>query len=341
MPPAHIAIKEKNDDKLRAMIYGKDKTKKTWWALRCLEAGYNVVLLDGDDGRAIYRQGNFTEEQLSRLFMLDLVDTLANPVFSKFIARLVKGTPFIWNETIKRIEAASFKPDNSYYLINPALLGRNTVLVADSWTALATSVMVQYSEENKIDLSEAAKQEWEGYGWQGRFLSWILSKLHGLNCHLIVIGHEVTQEKRSSDGKTVLWSRVQPISSSNNHASTLGKHFSEFLHFSRGSETIFYIDARGASDRDGGSRTSEAKKFRWEELPPSILLERIDGVREPSPQTAFQWFESGVALQQFLDSNKNAATQKAVSTEGTPAPVIEATTVPKVSATSFAFGAKK
>ena len=84
---------------LRLLLYGPEKAKKTWLACAAAEAGFNVILLDADDGAHILKQ--LTPEGRKRIFHLNIVDKIERPVAAEFLARFMSGKKFIWNETDK------------------------------------------------------------------------------------------------------------------------------------------------------------------------------------------------------------------------------------------------
>jgi len=258
----------------RILIYGKGKTKKTWWTCDAVRAGYNVILLDGDDGSHIVRQMGLSQPELERLEVLDVVNAPGNPAFARFMAMLSRTeTPFTWQVEEKRRYIGAPKPGMSYVDIDVRKLPSDAVLVFDSWTALAASTSLQYALENKIDLADAEKTDWDGFGFSGRFLDHILNFIHTIPCHVVVIAHATVYEKRAKDQKTILSQTIQPISSTGPHGAKLIKHFSDVLYFQQLSGTAFYIDSQGSSDREGGSRLVAPKNYKFDELTLASILQ--------------------------------------------------------------------
>lgn len=274
--------KNEKDNLVRALIYGVPKTKKTWWASNAAEAGYNVILIDGDDGSHIIN--NLSEEALQRLFVVDVTPNFQTPIMAEFITRLCKGEEIVWDEQAKKVVHARSQAniEHSHFILNGRELDRNTVLVIDSWKALAFAVGWRFAIEQNIDLSDASKIEWEGYRYQGMLLTWYLEQLHSFNCHIIVIGHTDYYEKRKADGKTIDWVRTQIKSSSGPHATQVGSHFSDILYFTKvgAGAKSFKINTEGTNDREGGSRNIEPGIFLWEDLQFSHLIQAAHG---PAP----------------------------------------------------------
>jgi hypothetical protein len=274
MPPADIAAKSPHE-RLRVLAYGKAKTKKTWWAAQAAEAGFNVILIDGDDGAHIVR--NIRADAQARIQIVNVVDTLDRPVFCDFMARMLAqraNNEVIWNEVTRAAQLPTTKanPEHSYYVIDVRKFTANDVLVIDSWSALVDSLMMRFAVEQKIDLADAKKTEWEGYGFSGRLATFFLAQLHALPCHVVVISHESVYEKKKNVDKgngrieqIVEYTRTQPVSTSNPHAMQLAKHFSDVLHFTQVNELTYKINAGGEQYRDGGSRNVPPRKYNWPE----------------------------------------------------------------------------
>ena len=58
-----------NDNLARLLIYGPAKTRKTWFATKAAELGFNVILIDTDYGFHVTQ--NLTPEARRRIYHLD------------------------------------------------------------------------------------------------------------------------------------------------------------------------------------------------------------------------------------------------------------------------------
>lgn len=300
MPPADQI---KSDDRLlRVLAYGLPKSRKTAWALRCAEFGFNVVYLEGDD------QGGLAISQIpkqfhSRVQIIPLAMTAESIVFARFVTRLLKaGSAFTWDEKDRKVEPFFAKPDRAYFRVNASLFTPNDVLVLDGWKALAESSLFEFAEDRDLDLSDpdATKSERgsdkkrDGYGFMSNFLNYILARLHILPCHLIVIGHATTYEKRDKmDQSKILSQRVQPISSSGPHAEKLASEFTDVLFFERVSPDVVRIDTGGDKDRDGGSRLFKPARYNWEDFGPDKFFEKLAWKPNGAPCEAVKWYPPG------------------------------------------------
>lgn len=281
----------------RILAYGTPKTRKTWWAGTAAEAGFNVVLFDCDDGYHILR--NLSPEARKRVKVIRGVDRQDGPVAAVVMTYLMKGEPFYFEEATQRCVTLplSLKADSEGNLQGDVLkietrkFDTNTVLIIDSWTALAFSVMFRFCQENNIDLSDAEKFEWDGYRWAGMLLSWYLARLNSLNCHVVVIGHVDNFEKKTGkgDNQKVVFSRIQPKSVSGPHGMQLAKNFSDVLYFESAGK-MTYIDTNSDSSRDGGARHINPGRYPFSDFKFSNFCQQA-GLHMPSGDTDWNGFE--------------------------------------------------
>ncbi len=303
MPPLDHQLKENKPFLLRELLYGPPKTKKTWWACKAAEAGFNVILLDCDDGAHILSQ--IAPEARHRIANINIVDTLTDPVACKFTTLALAGRIFLWDEQDKDrvIMPANRNMEHSFYYINANKLTRNDILVVDSWTKLVKSLAWRWYKENGIDITsgeQAKSTNWDGYRWSGEMASWMVRQLKALPCHVMVIGHKSVYEKYKNEvinGKkvsSVEWQRTQIVSTSGPHGMTIASDFSDILQFYLVG-SIFKIDTTPYADADGGSRLIPPKVWRWEELQFVDICNMV-GIPVPDnapPQEFAKWYDIG------------------------------------------------
>lgn len=254
-------------EKLRVLVYGPAKSRKTTWALSAAEAGFNVLLFDMERGGGIARI--LSPEARSRIYVLDVADNIDNAFGAKFVASLFTSKKLYLNEGTRQLIV---NPRDSFTELDIRSFGSDTVLVLDSYTALVYSSLKEYASENNIDLSEASKTEWDGYGWQGRFLSWFIKNWTSIqNCHTIMIGHATNYEKYKKDPTNprkqgpLEWTRRQPISSSNPHGMQIAREFTDVLYMYVDNRQT-KIDTRGGQYEDAGSRAVKPDLYNWADL---------------------------------------------------------------------------
>lgn len=284
---------EKQERFARLFLYGQEKSKKTWWAALAAATGFNVTFLDTDDGALIMR--NVPKAIAARVGVINLTQTRDKIVSTKFLAQFLRpGNSFVWDLDAKCTVLGLRDPNHAHLVVDANKLTENDVIVLDSYSALVTDTKHEYAKEHKIDLADAERTDWDGYGYEGTFLSWIIKRLKTLPCHVIVIGHETVYEKRSKDQKTILSQTMQPISSSGPHAKTLGKDFTDILYFQRLSDAAFYINTGGDKDRIGGGRLMPPANYKWEDLLPAQFLEATGSKGDPTKKSeAFVYYPPG------------------------------------------------
>lgn len=300
MPPAKETALVR--ELLCTLIYGPSKARKSTWAILGALGGFNVTYLDGDKSAHLFsaQPPIIPMEIRDRIMHVRLHDDLGRAVFAPFMAQFFRrDNVFTWDEQdrIQRSSRMSIRPDHSHLKIDPNKFTENDILIIDSWTKLAESCGWSYAEEKDIDIADAAKTDWDGYGFQGRFLDFVMKSMHSMKCHVIVIAHSTVYEKwdrRDKKNPKLEWQKTIAISSSGPHGMKLPKNFSDVLYFDRLSELSTIINAGGTQDRDGGSRILPPQKFKWEDMPLARLLDIAGFKGNPAqPCEAVKWFPPG------------------------------------------------
>lgn len=262
-------------------IYGSGGTRKTTWACSVAEAGYNVLLINGDAPPSVLKQ--LSAKARERIYVLDVHDRGDRAVFAKFMAAFCNaknpGRCFFDEET-GRVGPSPFGGATD---VNVTEWGQESVIVVDHYSLLTSSCAFQYASDNHIDVTLAEKDEWPGYGWQGRFLTVILEQLRKLPCHIVVIGHETMYEKYEGTGRErrLVFQRTQPRSSSNPHGMAIADKFQEVYIFNKvGTRNM--IDMDGNDYKDAQSKVYEPKRYEMEKLPLSAVLSKIGAPKPPA-----------------------------------------------------------
>lgn len=285
----------------RTLAYGRDKSKKTWWACRAAEAGFNVVLIDGDDGSSITRQ--LPLEARKKILIVDAVDKSEHAAFCMFMASFLKvGNKFLWDEQDKFSVPFGTKlnPVHSYIQFDPSLLTMDDVIILDSWTALADSTKQKFAKDTGFDLVQVQRDgdQYALPNFQARFLDFVLSRLHTLPCHVIVIGHEQIWEKYTGTGaaRKLVGTYTQPYSSTGPHAQKLGKHFENVLHFYKLSDAAFRISTVGDDSVSAGSRLIAPKRYEWDAITPGQMFEAVGSKASGAPCIGAKFIDKGELL---------------------------------------------
>lgn len=287
--PEATDIVDDNTNLLRILLYGPSKCRKTTWALKAVEAGFNLVFLRGEDNLQVIRQ--IPRNLLHKIKIIDIREPLGGASLCYFMTEFLSAKDFVWNETTKTkyISGIAAEADGNYVQVRPRLLGPNDILVLDTWTAYVQSMDRQFAGINHINLADAAKKDWEGYGWTGRLADWSISQLKALPCHVLVVAHQQTYEKKSSirDGKGgwlthTEWTRIQPVSTSSASSQRLAKDFTDVFLFYLVGEQV-KIETGPKQDRDGGSTNVPPGTHNWEKFQ-FLDLFTTSGIRKPDPE---------------------------------------------------------
>lgn len=322
----HLFSEESNKVLARLMLYGRPKMKKTWWAGKAAEDGFNVILLDGDNGFQILR--NINETGKTRLSRVACHDRIGDPVFAPYIIRLLKQKKMFWDETERKpiISMSAIREDHDYSYLDLNKLTSRDVLVLDSFTRLCTSINMRYAVENNIDMSDAEKWEWEGYAYGGMLVDWILNSLSAIPCHVIVIGHSTVYEKYEGRGRdrTLVSSTTVMKSTSGPKSMTVPTDFSDILFFEKQGNN-FRINTRSEPDRIGGCRGIEPNIYEWDKLQFRDIAKQY-GIPIPDPNReydcdAFQYFPAGTTIPEGLVGGKPQPKQPIGNQEAAPAKI--------------------
>ena len=282
----------------RILEYGPEKSKKTWWIGRAAELGFNVIHLCGDrQGWHIFNQ--LSESAQKKITIIDASDGFNDPHFASFFGWFLKGKPFWFNISSHKCSPMPRNNEEAYYKIDVNKLTNNDIIVLDSWTALARSVMMTTADKQNIDLFDADKPDWDFYGFEGRQLDYVMGQFAALPCHSVIIAHSYLREQRDKTGKKVIWTKTQPISSSGPHGGKLGStEVSDILFFDLIGKN-YMIDTSAEQGRVGGCRNVPPLKENWDvfTFEKYCSLANIDLPGEDSKeQTAFEFLAAGFEL---------------------------------------------
>lgn len=248
-------------DPLKLLLIGNTKAGKTDYLLRAAEYGFNVLYIDGDIGartmRAMLKSGRLSPAAASRIVYLSVADYVNDrgqyvSFMADFFVQFCTSGKFVWNDSLQRpFKSSEYRQDEGHIVweIYPSRLKTDTLMIVDSWTTLVTSVLNWKADSLGEDLGEIEKVSREMYAGSGHKLTHFLQLLKATRCHLGVIAHAreyVKLEKpkgkigsiQEKDMK-IEWSMMVPVSSSNPHAMTMGKNFTD----------IGWIDVDGIGKR--------------------------------------------------------------------------------------------
>lgn len=275
-----------DDFLIKLLIIAYSKAGKTHYALQAALAGFNIVYLDGDVGRETLALQ--TEAIKERVYYIRAADSIEQARFSTFTYNVMTTGRVLWNDTESRMLLPTDGYDIDIWEIMFAALTNRDVLILDSWTALAKSCMRWAAVQENVNMADASKGRMRNvYGTAGLRLSMIMGMIQAARCHVIVLAHPTAFEKQSNPDdtkadsiqekdKTIEWTRLVPMSSSNPNGATLAKHFTDVAWLEpTGYQNQRMLDFRPQPDRDSGGRFTERKDS--EEYSFTNLVKRIGG----------------------------------------------------------------
>lgn len=278
---AENAISDK--DKIRLLVYGTAKTRKTWWSGSAAEV-YRVTVLDGDNNTRILRK--LPPEQQARIQRIPLAGKPNYPAMVLFLSALFKLKTFLWDLDKEEVTRPEFiKPEGRYLDVSLHRMTSDDLLIIDSWTKLATDTAIQYAAQNNLDAFGGKKKDFDFYGYQDLVLDAILGAMNCLPCHLIVTGHEQYYTAKIKDGvieREV--TKLQLVSSTGKHAAKLPAHLADVLWFKLDGESTL-IHTAGTEYRVGGAASVPPGKYRFENFKFKQYME----LAGHEPAKSFEW----------------------------------------------------
>lgn len=264
---------------VRMLIYGPPKSRKTWWALRAAELGFNVLLLDFEDGAGIAK--NLSPGALKRIYRMDLrpnADGYDTSGAAAVVYAMSGQTVFFDEAKRKYVPRARLEDDVPYAKLDFSLFGPDTVVVIDTWTAFS-----QQLTANTVTVTNPtaiSKLEWEDYAKIRLVVDNFLNNALRLRCHLIVVGHSETYAKKkpTADPKAPLREqvesvRLQPTSVTRAHAETMAGKFQDVLYFEiPNSLQGTMISTKGSEEFDAGSRAMAPGIYKFADFDPAVFF---------------------------------------------------------------------
>ena len=267
----------------RLFIYGSPGTRKTTYAAMMAEAGFNVLFLDCDGKPQPLSQ--LSVEAKKRVYYLNIEDDGKSAIAADFLYSLLKKGKTYFDEETKK---CYLTPTENSILIDITKLDQNTIIILDSYSALCWSLTVKYAKENKIELGDAAKTEWDGYGWTGKAATWMIQQIKNLTeSHVVFIGHKDMYEKTKTvnEKQVTIFTKTLAKSVSGPHSLTLARDFSTFLHFKQ-QGTSLKIDARALENEEILAVSLPPKLYGFDELKGSGFF-KLSKIPLPAKDTPY------------------------------------------------------
>jgi hypothetical protein len=265
---------------VRALIYGSPKSRKTWWAMRMAEAGFNVILADLDDGAGIIQA--LDPAARKRIFRLDMrpnAESMATSGAAALAYAMSGQIVYFDEETRSYVPVQKLDPDREYARLDFMKATSHDLFCLDTWSAF-----VQQMTFNTVFVKtpiQIDKLEWDDYGKVRLILDNFLGNMMKLSCHAVIVAHAENYAKKKQDvdpkGKQmheiIDTVRLQPTSVSRGHAETMAGKFNEVLYFeNKGKLLGTRISTTGTDDFDAGSRYFAPGDYKFDDLGPAGLV---------------------------------------------------------------------
>lgn len=199
--------------------YGPPKSGKTLLAAKLAEHGYNIKLIDLENGFKVAKQ--LSQEAQERIDIISLPDTKENPCAMQALSNLfARGefSPCIKHGLHKCQNCiAQQLPINSLKLSD---LGPKDVVVLDSMTQWGNSILAHIAKNKPEDWVP----EWEDWRKLGAVLDMGLSSIQNSPYNWIVITHEIMAKQQNKEEKIV------PIAGTRNFSRNSAKYFDTVIY---------------------------------------------------------------------------------------------------------------
>lgn len=207
------------DSTQRICIFGAPKTGKSQLAGTLAEHGYNLKWFDLENGSSVLRK--LSKEAKDRIDLFSLPDTRTYPIAVETMLKVLKGGPNNICDKHGKVGCVLCKKEGgSFSTIDVNTLGPMDILVIDSLTQLANSVMANITRA----MDDEYKYDWDDYRKQGTLMDKALSHIQQAKYNVICISHET--ETEMDDGKK----KIVPVAGTTNFSRNTAKYFDHIVH---------------------------------------------------------------------------------------------------------------
>jgi len=191
-----VAVQEKPQ---KVLVYGPPKTGKTEIVARLVEAGYNLLWFDMENGWQTIKT-RIDPKYWPQIELFVLPDTKENPCAYPTFARCFTMKPVKFCQAHGRIGCidCTKSAPTAFDTVDLSKLDTNTVVVGDSLTQLSSSAM-----NNAAKGIDPLSLEFKHYAAQGNHLDALLNAIQQAPFHVAIISHEGAIE--GIDGYRPCW----------------------------------------------------------------------------------------------------------------------------------------
>ena len=208
----------------RVLIYGEPSTGKTFLVGKLAAAGMNILLLDADRGAMTLRQ--FPKEAQARITYVNIADLPGNYRAAKSLWNLLKASataPLKVCEKHHTYSCTSCKEGGTVFT-KESLHASNTIVVLDTWTAVAESASGEANKE--LDFGE--KSSWDNFGKLKNQLTPLKIGLKNFPLPLLVLAHSIDIEEGDADKRRLV--KIAPMGGSKDFAQSFAGGFDHVLY---------------------------------------------------------------------------------------------------------------
>jgi hypothetical protein len=220
------------------MVYGPPKVGKTLAILMLLKFGYKLWYIDGEDGIKTAFGVNpetgkpwFTDEELSRVELIRLPDTMIYPIMGETVLKIIKGGDVSVCHTHGKVSCplCSKNPEAHITVINVDKFGPKDILVMDSVTQLGNSFIfhIKQKEIQKGVMADDLKLDWDEWQKQGFLLDRVFSIVQNAPWNCVVASHE---EMAKMTDKT---ENIAPKMGTRNFSRNSAKYFDDVVYLDK------------------------------------------------------------------------------------------------------------
>ena len=212
-----VAVQEKPQ---KVLVYGPPKTGKTEIVARLVEAGYNLLWFDMENGWQTIKT-RIDPKYWPQIELFVLPDTKENPCAYPTFARCFTMKPVKFCQAHGRIGCidCTKSAPTAFDTVDLSKLDTNTVVVGDSLTQLSSSAM-----NNAAKGIDPLSLEFKHYAAQGNHLDALLNAIQQAPFHVAIISHEGAIE--GIDGKE----SIGPVGGTKNFSLKVPKYFDHVVY---------------------------------------------------------------------------------------------------------------
>lgn len=278
----------------RTLIYGPAKTRKTWWAGTAAVAGYNLFILDGENGTGILKQ--LPSSSYKNIKRIAVNQSATGSTMAAFLMLMLENESFIYcpRKRSRMSGPNNLDDDELYYVVDLTLFTSSDVFLVDSWTQLARDITEDFKRLYDLDVFEgklSAKAKGSGkedkylfFNYSNLVLDTIVSRLNGLPCHVVLTAHRdfYTHEFKEGASKKEE-THIQILSTSGNQAAKVPAAFGDVIYAELNNDGMTStFSTKGSKTRVSGCRLVAPATHNF---PPWDFGEYAKEAKLPTPVT--------------------------------------------------------